>query len=219
MKMIFNVIDRGDTYEVISINNNELPFSGIKDGTLEVFSWEVFETVARKLNEGKKVYIPKLFNKQVTIDDIVVEDDTTSSLESLKNIYIIKIRDIAHNRLSLNKLDLFTFLEYIDLSNYFASLGFYITPENREEKYLEIINYASNLTVPDDPNTPDVDETDTSASDVIIEKLEKYLSALDMIENLKIMYYSINDYISRINNALTEEEVESIYSEFRTTFS
>lgn len=45
MRLLFNVADRGDRYEFISANTNELAFAGSTNDIIEVPSWEVYEAI------------------------------------------------------------------------------------------------------------------------------------------------------------------------------
>lgn len=216
MKLMFNVLDRGDTYEVISINNNEIAFTGVKDGTIEVFSWTIFETVARALNEGKKVFIPKLLENTLDVSDLVI-DSASDELEREKQIKIIKARDIIYNS-RINKMSLIDFYEFTILNNWFISKGFVITDDNREEKYLEIIDYASTLTIPDNPETTEVDETNTVEADKIIENLEKYLLLYDKLQEPASIYELFKQFESDISETENIEDVETLYQNFIANF-
>lgn len=216
MKLMLNVLDRGDNYEVISINNNELAFIGIKDGVIEVFSWVVFETVARALNEGKRVFIPKLLTKQIDVSDLIIEAPG-DELEKEKQKAIIRARDVVFTS-RINKASLIDFYEFTILNNWFIEKGFVITDDNREEKYLEIINYASTLSTPDNPDTPDVDETDTSAGDKVVEKLERYLLLYDRLQETTVLYENFKTFESNVLDAEDVPTVEILYQNFMANF-
>lgn len=216
MKLMFNVLDRGDNYEVISINNNEIAFTGIKDGSVEVFSWNVFETVARALNEGKRVFIPKVLETQLDVTDLVIEE-ISDELEKEKQKAIIRARDVVFTS-RINKASLIDFYEFTILNNWFIEKGFVITDDNREEKYLEIINYASTLSTPDNPDTPDVDETDTSAGDKVVANLERYLLLYDRIQETAVLYENFKTFESSVLEAEDIPTVEILYQNFMANF-
>jgi len=115
MRLLFNVADRGDKYEVISINTNEIAYAGMRDDIFEVPSWEVYETVARNLNEGKKVYIPKLLDQFLDVSDLVIEE--LDPLETAKQTAIIKARDLIYTT-RINKLAIAKFYRFFILSHY-----------------------------------------------------------------------------------------------------
>ena len=195
MRLLFNVADRGDKYEVISINTNEIAYAGMRDDIFEVPSWEVYETVARNLNEGKKVYIPKLLDQFLDVSDLVIEE--LDPLETAKQTAIIKARDLIYTT-RINKLAIAKFYRFFILSHYFADKGIFITEENRENKYLEIINSAAQLEDPD-------------ASEAMIANLEEYINLLDSLSEIKNILKDLDAFIESVNEVtvISMEELEA----------
>ena len=195
MRLLFNVADRGDKYEVISINTNEIAYAGMRDDILEVPSWEVYETVARNLNEGKKVYIPKILDQFLDVSDLIIEE--LDPLETAKQTAIIKARDLIYTT-RINKLAIAKFYRFFILSHYFADKGIFITEENRENKYLEIINSAAQLEDPD-------------ASEAIIANLEEYINLLDSLSEMKNILKDLDAFIESVNEVtvISMEELEA----------
>ena len=195
MRLLFNVADRGDKYEVISINTNEIAYAGMRDDILEVPSWEVYETVARNLNEGKKVYIPKLLDQFLDVSDLVIEE--LDPLDTAKQTAIIKARDIIYTT-RINKLAIAKFYRFFILSHYFADKGIFITDENRESKYLEVINSAAQL-------------TDPEASEEMIANLEEYINLLDNLAEIKNILKDLDKFIESVNeiSLISMEELEA----------
>jgi len=195
MRLLFNVADRGDKYEVISINTNEIAYAGMRDDIFEVPSWEVYETVARNLNEGKKVYIPKLLDQFLDVSDLVIEE--LDPLETAKQTAIIKARDLIYTT-RINKLAIAKFYRFFILSHYFADKGIFITEENRENKYLEIINSAAQLEDPD-------------ASEAMIANLEEYINLLDSLSEMKNILKDLDAFIESVNEVtvISMEELEA----------
>jgi hypothetical protein len=195
MRLLFNVADRGDKYEVISINTNEIAYAGMRDDILEVPSWEVYETVARNLNEGKKVYIPKLLDQFLDVSDLVIEE--LDPLDTAKQTAIIKARDIIYTT-RINKLAIAKFYRFFILSHYFADKGIFITDENRESKYLEVINSAAQL-------------TDPEASEEMIANLEEYINLLDNLAEIKNILKDLDKFIESVNEItlISMEELEA----------
>ena len=195
MRLLFNVADRGDKYEVISINTNEIAYTGMRDDILEVPSWEVYEAVARNLNEGKKVYIPKLLDQFLDVSDLVIEE--LDPLDTAKQTAIIKARDIMYTT-RINKLGIAKFYKFFVLSHYFADKGIFITEENRENKYLEIINSAAQLEDPD-------------ASEAMIANLEEYINLLDSLSEIKNILKDLDAFIESVNEVtvISMEELEA----------
>jgi len=195
MRLLFNVADRGDKYEVISINTNEIAYAGMRDDILEVPSWEVYETVARNLNEGKKVYIPKILDQFLDVSDLIIEE--LDPLETAKQTAIIKARDIMYTT-RINKLGIAKFYKFFVLSHYFADKGIFITDENREEKYLEIINAAAQL-------------SDANASETMIANLEEYINLLDELSEINAYLKALDEFNEKVNEitVVSMEELEA----------
>lgn len=90
-------------------------------------------------------------------------------------------------------LDLITFML---LNNKFANKGFYITEDNKEEKYIEIIE---------------------TCDEQLIEDLEKYIFLLDKIkilQNKKNEYDSIIDSLKYLNDYNDQSSVNNIIESY-----
>jgi hypothetical protein len=90
-------------------------------------------------------------------------------------------------------LDLITFML---LNNKFANKGFFITDENKEEKYIEIIE---------------------TCDEQLIEDLEKYIFLLDKIkilQNKKNEYDSIIDSLKYLNDYNDQSSVNNIIESY-----
>jgi len=183
MRLVFNVADRGDKYEIISINTNEVAYAGMRDDILEVPSWEIYETAVRNLNEGKKVYIPKLIDQFLDVSDLIIEE--LDGLDTAKQLAIVKARDLIYTT-RINKLAIAKFYRFFILSHYFADKGIFITDDNRESKYLEVINLAAQQTDPD-------------MSEKIIAYLEDYINLLDDLAEINNILLDLETFIESIN--------------------
>lgn len=198
MKLRFNVKDKGTTYEVISINENELSF--IADG-VEIYnidSWDVYEKICNELSSGNVVLIPKGMDSAIQVSDLII-DTTNNELEKQKNIAILKCKDLMYSS-RLNKESILAIYTFTILNNYFLDLGFFITDDNRESKYLEIINYAA---------------AHEDKEQEIINKLESYLSLRDKTKTFYLFYDSLVNIIQEIEIASTIENVNVKLNEFR----
>lgn len=195
MKLKFNVYDNGTSYQIVSINQNELDYDTCT--TYETFSWNVYETIASALIEGKNVSIPKDLSKQIDITDIIIEDNI-NALQTAKNIVTLQIKDLIYNQ-KINKICLMDTYNFNVLNNWFIDKGIIITNENRDEKYLEIINIASEI--------PDV-----NLANQYIENIETLLVSKDKIDDTYQYYKILNEYFDKIETAQTEEELTAIYN-------
>ena len=203
MSMRLNVKDVGNMYEVISINDAETTILGHVNNTYEIFSWSIYELICQALMEGKTIYLPKNNYSQLTVDDIVIVEQE-SELETQKKIAINKVKDFLYST-RINKLQLLDYYTFTILNNYFINMGFVITSQNREEKYLEIINTISEM-------------EDENESEIVIANLENYLNILDKLKELEGFVVRLNTTIDEIISCETVEAVETVVNDFLDFF-
>lgn len=204
MKLSINVGDRGDYFEVISINDNEGVLALEPEIEYPIYSWEIYEYIASNFMDGKTILIPKYLEGDLDKNSIIVSDNM-SELEQSKNLAIIKMRDcIVNTRLHNDNMLLIELYKFMLLNNWFIDKGFIITEENRTDKYLEIINYSTEL----------MNESQ-EAGDEVINKLDKYLEILDSITETEKYYNIYLEFKDKINEATTIEEVNNIYKSTR----
>ena len=203
MSMRLNVKDVGNMYEVISINDAETTILGHVNNTYEIFSWSIYELICQALMEGKTIYLPKNNYSQLTVDDIVIVEQE-SELETQKKIAINKVKDFLYST-RINKLQLLDYYTFTILNNYFINMGFVITYQNREEKYLEIINTISEM-------------EDENESEIVIANLENYLNILDKLKELEGFVVRLNTTIDEIISCETVEAVETVVNDFLDFF-
>lgn len=123
------------------------------------------------------------------------------SISNIKLTPIDKINNLRNNALSAYKKyfldDIFdseffiTFINYIRLNTKLASKGFFITDENREDVYLEIINT-------DDP--------------VLIELLDEYLISMDKIAQYDAAMEDFVEFDTYINNTTKDSEIKEKFT-------
>ena len=203
MSMRLNVKDVGNMYEVISINDAETTILGHVNNTYEIFSWSIYELICQALMEGKTIYLPKNNYSQLTVDDIVIVEQE-SELETQKKIAINKVKDFLYST-RINKLQLLDYYTFTILNNYFINMGFVITNENREEKYLEIITAISEM-------------EDENEAEIAIVNLENYLNILDKLKELEGFVVRLNTTIDEIISCETVEAVETVVNDFLDFF-
>lgn len=99
--------------------------------------------------------------KVLTTDSFIFSKKFTSDLDTLEieKAKVIRRMDRNFNN-SLRGLDFMQYINFIMLFNYFASKGIFITEENKEDKYIEIL---------------ELDDEEA------IEKLEEYLNIQEMV--------------------------------------
>jgi len=206
MKLQFNIVDKGELLEIESVNDNERMEVFEPGIVYEVFSWEIYEKIVKSLNEGLKVFIPKNLVGNLSLENIIIEDSSnTNTLDRAKKIAKIKMRDIiANTRLTVDRLSFMDLYEFFMLGMWFADKGFFITEENKEEKYIDILEYATS------DNAEDSGE--------YISKLDKYLSIMNSINENKEYYNTYLRFVEELNETVTVEEAENVLNNFRSNF-
>lgn len=148
------------------------------------------------------VYITEssALNQKITKDSFIFnpEDTKTTELDnntqpdelSIKKFEYLKKLDLNFSA-NLNKINFLDYVHYITLFNYFASKGIFITEENKEDKYIEIL---------------ELDDEEA------IEKLELYLTIQDKINpflNHNTKLIELKEEIEYANEEEFEEIVEN----------
>jgi hypothetical protein len=206
MKLRLNVIDKGELLEVESICENE-KIEIFEPGIIyEIFSWEIFEKIIKSLQDGLKVFIPKNLIGELKLENLIIEEtDKVNTLDRAKRIAQIKMRDVISNtRLTVDKISFMDLYEFFMIGMWFAEKGFFITEDNKEEKYIEILEYATSEEV--------------SNSNEYIAKLDKFLSVMNSINENKEHYDSYLRFVEELNEATTEQEIENVYNTFKSNF-
>jgi hypothetical protein len=138
--------------------------------------------------------------KIVEEDDLqYVEDLLKISEETKLDAYREKIfrqmNELIANQQMISNYELFHFFK---LNSYLNAKGYFITDENREEKYLEIINDG---------------DTET------LRVLSEYLDSLDEFSAIDKTYEVYKEYKDKIKSATDFKEIEEAYYEFAGNLS
>lgn len=127
------------------------------------------------------------------IEQIEGVDTSTYAGKAIKSVKT-KLRGVMGD--DLITLTLIDFVSFMLLNNKFANKGIFITHDNKEEKYIEIIE---------------------TCDDKLIEDLEKYIILLDKlkeIENKKDEYVNIVESIKSLSDYNDRDSVNSIIEKY-----
>lgn len=122
--------------------------------------------------------------------DKVTPENELDIFEKQKRHYLSKIMDFFAGSFSISNVTLFDFFK---MDRKLVSKGYTISDENREEKYLDIIN--------------------TGDSD-LIELLSSYLDSYDDMNKIDAKYSEYKYFATKIECASTLKEVEDVYKDF-----
>lgn len=194
MKMLLNVYKKGDVYTVnSSFISQNLPINIDTDSTIvEIKNTQVFSIITEALLQNNLVKLP-VGLQSYTPGDVMINivDDLVAS----KYAGVIKIQNFIASRAgNAYYYDLF---EFNLVSNTLYANGIFITNENREEKYIEIIE---------------------TGKIELIEALETYLNLKDKISAYYSLYAQGQVAIKLVDNANTVANVELYVTNFMASF-
>ena len=186
--MIYDVAyvsDIGTHWQVDGVVKSDLVFLHSGRQYLNLSHMASIE-IKKELAQGNKVAIAKNIEKaEISLGDYIVNpvDETTK----MKNRALVAVSNLIDSYIvSLSMLDFFNF---ITLNNIFIEKGIVITEDNREEKYLEIIN---------------------TEDEKLIQSLEKYLEAKDRISQVYWRYEKIENFKKELDTLTDEKEIEAL---------
>ncbi len=117
-------------------------------------------------------------------------------LNAAKSVALGEARKLLVGRMSFEFY--FDFFEMLKTNNELVAAGHIITDENREQKYLEIVNLED---------------------EALLDKLKKYLDTSDRI-GAHLMYYEQYKKLKDVMESVTKlEEVTGALDEFKAMFS
>lgn len=182
------VADNGDNLSVQRVDTYQNSLMK-GDGQYVRISNTAGDIIREALSEHKRVYLPKNVPGELCFRDIVVVD--TDGLEKDKMIFIGDVyRRVDYHLYFVSAID---FFDYTNTSNELASLGYFITEKNREEKYLEIIE---------------------TGDEGLIYMLENYLETKDKLEKLSYIYKKTRRYEKQARECKTKDELDIVIRNF-----
>jgi len=191
------VEDWGAYWRVTNVMQNTLDNQANRNEKLLKLSYMSHQMIKNALLENKIVNIPKTLRTTEVLpgEFNIIDLKELDEIQEERNAAIIKIRMLVTPELS--KISGFTMYGFIILNNDLASAGYFITNDNREEKYLEIL------------------ETE---NEKLISKLEDYLNYKDEIERLSQLERNFSQFRQAVQSANTAEEIKKLEEKFLTIF-
>lgn len=173
--------NEGESYRVVSLSKTET----LDNDSIEI-SEEIFEYLQNKLTE----YIIRFKSlADNTISSFILE--SLNVLEKEKQIAEFKIASIINERIG-QKHSFYNFGFNI-LFNKLVTKGYFITEENREEKFLEIL------------------ETE---DEELISILEKYLSMYDYLYSEYNLFMRAESAIEEIKHLNSVDEIHNLTNKY-----
>lgn len=193
MKQLFIINDVGTEYEITGTRLEKDGYVVDTDLFYESPSSEFFETVKGLLDGSNEIKYLK------TVSPSETGDLTVTGLDAL-TVYKSNMRTKA-SMIFKNRVEVtigFDFYAFMLANNFLANAGYFITEENREEKYLEIVN---------------------AGDAALTEALEKYLAAHDDISVYYHHYANFKELKTAIDAAATTTAVDTAYADFAALYA
>jgi hypothetical protein len=191
------VQDRGSHWFVTNVTQNTLDNQAENDEKILRLSYMSHQLIKQALMAGKKVHIHKTLQTGEVLpgEFDVVDLAETDPIQEARDASVVKIRMLVTPDLS--KISGFALYGFMILNNDLASNGYFITNENREEKYLEILE---------------------TGDEKLIAKLEDYLNYKDEIEAVAHLERRFTAFRNEIRTATTAEEIKATEERFLERF-
>lgn len=189
-RLVAGIVEYGDYYRVQFVARHEEKF--IKNDSLYVnVSNVAFKHIQEALSENKIVLLPKnmVGSDEISFADLLYED--MGELLKRQNSAIIKERRLFDNELSL--LSVLSVATWSMVNNEFCDKGIFITDENRDEVYLDIVS---------------------SGDEVMIDKLSRYLECMDDIKKVDFCRRRFEHFEKEVMNKKSIEELDSFLESF-----
>lgn len=214
--LVIEQIDGKNSVVGVQLSEKPLPRTGLKTFNASV---RTIRIVKFYLSYGYTIYV-KPTEGEVTPDKLELVENK-DPLIAAKNMAIMDINNVINqNVFQMGIIDAMDFLtSYMKLLNY----GIYITDENREDKYFEIIEESQNVEEPEPLKTDSTFEEEQEyvekkrAYDLAQNKLstlETYLNAYDKLSKIKFIDDLMNKYKDVVNKSETPEAVTTAVKEY-----
>jgi hypothetical protein len=192
------VEDRGSFWKVNNLVQNTMDNLADKSEKMLKLSYMAHQIMKDAILEGKAIHIPKAALRSVEVlpgDFEIIELANDNELEATKKASIVKVRMLVQPILS--KISGFALYGFITLNNDLSAGGYFITNENREEKYLAILE---------------------TGDEKLIAKLEDYLNYKDELEDIASLERKFSKYQREMKNLTTLEEIKNLEDRFIEDF-
>lgn len=185
-------IDKSFYYQIIDLINEDVYTKLENTIALKVHPLALIKLQKYLANLDFKysIIVLKPIEDEIKLYDVnIIENkrlnQENNELDEMKNFYNIKFIQLFDKHIAT--ISHLTYYEFTCLNNILADKGFFITDENREEKYIEILE---------------------SEDEELINILEKYLLCKDEIERVYAGYNNYKNFKLELEECENIEEVE-----------
>ena len=191
------VVDCGTHWKVTNVTKNTLDNLADREEKLLKLSYNTYRKIEESLLLGKLIHV----TKNMSTDEVlpweieVLDVSSENPLQQAKNHSLTKVRLLVTPMFS--KIAGLTLYGFMVLNNDLINAGYAITNENREEKYLQILE---------------------TGDEKLISKLEDYLNYKDEIEKVAHLERKFSKFKDTILSSSTVEDITEITNKFLENF-
>lgn len=179
------VEDRGSHYKVMGLTYNTLDNVVNNNEMYLNLSHMAYKKIDQGIQSGLEVRISKTMHaSEVMPAEVDIIETVPDDIDAAKQAAIIKARSLITPEIS--KQSGFVLYDFMMKNNVLASKGYFITDENREEKYIDIIETGDmDLIMVLESFLESKDKLDrANALNKKLDKLQKDLQKLDKVEDI-----------------------------------
>ena len=213
-------VDHEDYYEIVDVTYLDAMSVGEEYVVLKA-SFLAIQQVKEHFQQGDVIKVAKVYEfPEIRPCDLVFE--SLSGLQLKKKIAINEISARMHqNILGVCVLDM---MDYLDCYMKLMAGGIFITDQNREDKYFEIIEKAQSVEMPEELNADATFEEEQQymlkkqeydSAQQNLQTLEKYLNAYDKLKDVKFVNDLLNNAKDEVLSSESEESVEKAVDEYK----
>lgn len=187
------VVDCGTHWRVTNVTKNTLDNLANNDEKLLKLSYVSYKKIEEALLANKTVHINKnmMTDEVLPFEVIIIDYSIENPLQETKNHNLAKVRMLVTPDLS--KIAGLTLYGFMILNNDLINAGYAITNENREEKYLQILE---------------------TGDEKLISKLEDYLNYKDEIEKVAQLERKFSKFKNDVLSSSTIEDITELTNKF-----
>jgi|SaaInlStandDraft_5_1057022.scaffolds.fasta_scaffold00722_21 hypothetical protein len=190
---VASIEDIGTEWQLTGVVVSDTQFLDTAGGFYMRLSAVTADILQQMLEDGHTVVIPKstdLSGPELQPGDLQITE-STEGIERVRNSAISSARTRMYQRFTtLNVVVLFNYMEG---NNVLQDAGYNITDANREENYLAILN---------------------TGNTALIQQLEEYLEAKDQLSAKRFLWEQYKIFKTAVLASETEEEVETLRTQF-----
>lgn len=176
--------------------------------------------VKELLSKGKDIFISKSITRsEVLPNDLVIKE--TDDLQCFKNLALQEINNaMQYNVYGVSVLECF---DYLTCYMKMLANGIFITDENREDKYFEIIEAAQMCEMPNDlKNDASFEEEQEyfkkkqayNTAQNNLKNLEQFLNSYDKLSKINYIHNKLSKVKTAISNSSSIDEVKQYIQDF-----